>query len=97
MCLDQPPVPSLATVLMNIPTIPFIIALLLSVHGWRKRSLSADGAVTAFVVGILMMAGGTRVFGVALIGFYLAGSRATKCECFKLAVKEMRLINGRTK
>ena len=76
---------------MDIPIIPFAIALLLSAHGWQKRSLSADGAVTAFVVGILTMAGGTRVFGVALIGFYVAGSRATKCECFwKAVLKEMK-------
>jgi len=65
---------------MDIPTVPLILALFLSAHGWRKGSLSASGAATAFVVGLLMMAGGTSVFGVALIGFYLAGSRATKCE-----------------
>jgi len=65
---------------MDVPILPFILALVLSGHGWRKGSLSPSGAVTAFMVGLLMMAGGTRVFGVALIGFYLAGSRATKCE-----------------
>ena len=65
---------------MDTPIIPFVLSLLLSVHGWRKKSLSPSGALTAFVVGLLTMAGGTRVFGVALIGFYLVGSRATKCE-----------------
>lgn len=59
---------------------PFLIALLLSGHGLRKKSLSPSGALTAFVVGFLMMSGGVRVFGLALIALYLAGSRATKCE-----------------
>ncbi|KAF8966823.1 integral membrane protein DUF92-domain-containing protein [Flammula alnicola] len=58
--------------------VPFALALLLSGHGLRKKSLSPSGALAAFVVGFLMMAGGIRVFGVALIGFYLVGSRATK-------------------
>jgi len=55
-----------------------VLAVLLSGHGWRRKSLSPSGALTAFVVGLLMMAGDTRTFGVALIGFYLSGSRATK-------------------
>lgn len=59
---------------------PFLIALLLSGHGLRKKSLSPSGAFAALVVGFLMMSGGVRVFGLALIALYLAGSRATKCE-----------------
>lgn len=59
---------------------PFLIALLLSGHGLRKKSLSPSGASTALVVGFLMMSGGVRAFGLALIALYLAGSRATKCE-----------------
>lgn len=58
--------------------LPLFLAILLSVHGLRKKSLSPSGAVTAFVIGFLTMAGGLRMFGVALIGFYLIGSRATK-------------------
>ncbi|KNZ82297.1 Transmembrane protein 19, partial [Termitomyces sp. J132] len=54
------------------------IASLLSVHGLRRRSLSPSGAATAFAVGFLTFAGALRVFGVALIVFYLIGSRATK-------------------
>ncbi|KAF9530068.1 integral membrane protein DUF92-domain-containing protein [Crepidotus variabilis] len=65
---------------MDIPIISFLLSLLLSGHGLRKRSLSLGGAATAFFVGLFTMAGGTRVFGVALIGFYLVGSRATKCK-----------------
>ncbi|KDR66176.1 hypothetical protein GALMADRAFT_81162 [Galerina marginata CBS 339.88] len=63
---------------MQIPLVPLALASLLSGHGLRKHSLSPSGALAALVVGFLMMAGGTRVFGVTLIGFYLVGSRATK-------------------
>lgn len=60
--------------------LPLFLAILLSVHGLRRKSLSPSGAVTAFVVGFLTMAGALRAFGVALIGFYLIGSWATKCQ-----------------
>ncbi|KAG7444122.1 uncharacterized protein BT62DRAFT_987973 [Guyanagaster necrorhizus] len=63
---------------MEIPYVALLIATLLAVHGLRKKSLSFSGAVTAFIVGTLMMAGDTKVFGVALIFFYLVGSRATR-------------------
>jgi hypothetical protein len=59
---------------------PFLTILLLSGHGLRKKSLSPSGALTAVVVGSLMLSGGVRAFGLALIALYLAGSRATKCE-----------------
>ncbi|THU94818.1 hypothetical protein K435DRAFT_756217 [Dendrothele bispora CBS 962.96] len=62
----------------TVPYIPLLLATALSVHGLRRKSLSPNGAATAFVVGLCMVAGGTRVFGVSLIVFYLMGSRATK-------------------
>ncbi|KIK71196.1 hypothetical protein GYMLUDRAFT_235552 [Collybiopsis luxurians FD-317 M1] len=62
----------------SVPYIPLALASLLSLHGLRKKSLSSGGAATAFFVGLLMMAGNCRVFGVSLIVFYLTGSRATK-------------------
>ncbi|KAJ3793420.1 integral membrane protein DUF92-domain-containing protein [Lentinula aff. detonsa] len=64
--------------LESLPLIPLLFAALLSAHGLRKKSLSPGGAATAFIVGLLMMAGGVKVFGVSLIVFYLTGSRATK-------------------
>lgn len=63
---------------IGIPVIPFLLALGLSAHGYRKGSLSPSGAIVAFVVGLGMMSGGTRAFGWELIVFYLLGSRATK-------------------
>lgn len=65
---------------MQIPLLSVVLALLLSAHGLRRKSLSPGGALAALVVGFLMMTGGSSVFGVGLIGFYLVGSRATKCE-----------------
>lgn len=66
--------------LKDVPVTAVALATLLSLHGLRKKSLSPDGALTAFVVGMGTMAGGLKVFGVTLIGFYLLGSRATKCK-----------------
>lgn len=62
----------------DLPIVPFVLASFLGVHGLRKRSLSPSGALAAFLVGLLMMAVPLHTFGVALIVFYLAGSRATK-------------------
>ena len=61
-----------------IRPIPLVLALFLSVHGLRKRSLSPSGAAAAFAVGYTMMAVPLVAFGVSLIVFYLTGSRATK-------------------
>lgn len=54
------------------------LALLLSVHGLRSKSLSPSGAGGAFVVATIMMAVPLRIFGISCIAFYLLGSRATK-------------------
>ncbi|KAJ3825746.1 integral membrane protein DUF92-domain-containing protein [Lentinula raphanica] len=64
--------------LESVPLIPLLVSSLLSFNGLRKKSLSPGGAATAFIVGLLMMAGGLKVFGISLIVFYLTGSRATK-------------------
>ncbi len=65
--------------MVSIPfNTPLILACALSLHGLRKRSLSPSGAAAAFFVGYTMLAVPPRTFGVALIIFYLAGSRATK-------------------
>ncbi|KAF7301889.1 Integral membrane family protein [Mycena indigotica] len=67
--------------------VSLLLPTLLAAHGLRKKSLSQSGAITAFVVGFLMISGSTgkpgvdlglKVWGASLIGFYLIGSRATK-------------------
>ncbi|KAF9442918.1 hypothetical protein P691DRAFT_680567 [Macrolepiota fuliginosa MF-IS2] len=58
--------------------VPLVLALGLSAHGIRKKSLSPSGALTAFFVGYGSLSGGLWAFGITLIGFYLIGSRATK-------------------
>lgn len=64
--------------LAEFPYAPFFLALYLGSSGIRKGSLSPSGGLAAFVVGFAMMSARLRVFGVALIVFYLAGSKATK-------------------
>ena len=61
-----------------VPSTAFSLASLLAGHGLRKRSLSPSGAAAAFAVGYTMMSVRLYAFGVALIVFYLTGSRATK-------------------
>ncbi|EST07419.1 Protein of unknown function DUF92, TMEM19 [Kalmanozyma brasiliensis GHG001] len=65
--------------------IPLGIAGYLGFSGYRKGSLSLDGAITAGLVGYASMANPFVGFGLTLITFYLAGSRATK---FKAQIKE---------
>jgi len=54
------------------------LALLLALRGLRSTSLSKSGAVAALLYGYTTLASPLRVFGVCLLGFYLAGSKATK-------------------
>jgi len=61
-----------------------LLPLLLSVQGAQKGTLSPSGVMTAFVVGYGSLSGGLWGFGVTLIGFYMIGSRATKCKFWNL-------------
>ncbi|CAK5262985.1 unnamed protein product [Mycena citricolor] len=66
---------------MRMPDISIVsitLPLLLAGHGFRKKSLSTSGALTALVVGFLMFVGSLKTWGISLILFYLIGSRATK-------------------
>jgi len=67
------------------------LALLLGTHGLRKGSLAPSGAIAASALGFLTLASPLRVFGVTLLAFYFAGSRATK---YKASVKA-KLEGGR--
>ncbi|KAF8882951.1 integral membrane protein DUF92-domain-containing protein [Infundibulicybe gibba] len=58
--------------------VPLILSLGLSFHGLRKGSLSPSGSLAAFLVGFGTLNAPIHVFGVALLIFYLTGSRATK-------------------
>lgn len=76
-----------ASCLLSMPRISVLSILLptlLAVHGLSKKSLSTSGAITAFFVGFVMISGSLKLWGVSLIGFYLLGSRATKCMCRNL-------------
>lgn len=64
--------------------IPLGIATYLGYSGYRKGSLSLDGALTATIVGYATMANPFVGYGLNLITFYLTGSKATK---FKASIK----------
>lgn len=64
--------------------LPLAIAGYLGLSGYRKGSLSLDGAITAGLVGYASMANPFVGYGLTLITFYLTGSKATK---FKASVK----------
>jgi len=50
------------------------LAACMSVRGYRKGSLSANGAVASAAVGVLHLTSGVT-FGVVLICFYLTSSK----------------------
>ncbi|GAA5841006.1 hypothetical protein JCM3766R1_006636 [Sporobolomyces carnicolor] len=57
-----------------------VLAILLAARGLRSTSLSRSGAVAALVLGYVTLASPLRLFGTCLLGFYLAGSKATKVK-----------------
>lgn len=59
----------------------FAIAVLAAARGYRSGSLDPGGAAAAALLGYSALANPLSVFGVCLLGFYLAGSRATKVRC----------------
>ncbi|KAI1783832.1 hypothetical protein LXA43DRAFT_1129445 [Ganoderma leucocontextum] len=73
-----------------LPSIALSLVSLLAGHGLRKRSLSPSGAAAAFAVGYTMMSVRLSAFSVALIVFYLTGSRATK---FGKALKQQECLH----
>ncbi|GAA5883008.1 hypothetical protein JCM16303_006787 [Sporobolomyces ruberrimus] len=63
------------------PHLPsLLISTLLALRGLRSTSLSTSGAIAALAFGYATLASPLRLFGVCLLGFYLAGSRATKVK-----------------
>ncbi|KAJ6628932.1 integral membrane protein DUF92-domain-containing protein [Mycena sp. CBHHK59/15] len=87
--------------------ISLLLPTLLAAHGLSKKSLSPTGALTAFFVGFAMISGSTggpggeglglKVWGVSLIGFYLLGSRATKCTVPMPSALNQSISDGKSK
>lgn len=67
------------------------ISTLLSIQSLHKGSLSTSGAIAAWLVGYAHLANPTKVFGVGLIFFYLAGSSVTKVS-FRLCDSVFRFL-----
>ncbi|BGP28033.1 hypothetical protein JCM10295v2_007020 [Rhodotorula toruloides] len=64
------------------------LAVLVAWRGTRSGSLNASGGLAAATLGYTALASPLAVFGVCLLGFYLAGSRATKVKAVVKATYE---------
>ncbi|KAJ1498281.1 Transmembrane protein 19 [Coelomomyces lativittatus] len=58
--------------------VAFCIPFVFAIHGYKKKSLSLDGAITAFFVGVLAFSCSHPLFPALPLVFYLAGSKMTK-------------------
>ena len=57
--------------------ITFLLAIAMSIKGYRKKSLSKSGALGAFIVGGLTLGTSYR-FGITMLNFYITSSALTK-------------------
>lgn len=71
-----------------------LFAFVLSFHGYRKKSLTASGSISAFFVGWCMMSCGF-VFGIILIAFYYSSSKWSKWRKSVKLKMEQGEENGR--
>lgn len=76
--------PHHAHTMTDLYPLPLALSSYLGYSGYRKGSLSLDGAITASLVGYASMANPFLGYGLTLITFYLTGSKATK---FKASIK----------
>ncbi|GAA5820346.1 hypothetical protein JCM3770_002776 [Rhodotorula araucariae] len=70
--------------LMQLYPGALLTATLVAVRGLRSHSLDSSGALAAALLGYAALASPLKVFAACLLGFYFAGSKATKV---KTAVK----------
>lgn len=56
----------------------FCLSTLLVVYTQKKKSLSKDGAVGAFILGMATFSSSFNVFTVVLLAFFLSSSKLTK-------------------
>ena len=68
--------------LINQAALAIVIASLMALRGYKRKSLTGNGAVAAWVVGFSSIIFGTR--GFLLLLFYLVGTKATK---YKMKLK----------
>lgn len=69
--------------LVNQTLLAFAIASLMALRGYKRKSLTASGAVAAWTVGFCSIISGMR--GFLLLLFYLIGTKATK---YKIKLKQ---------
>lgn len=69
--------------LLRQAILAFAIATLMAYRGYKRKSLTTNGAVTAWIVGFLSITLGMR--GFLLLLFYIVGTKATK---YKSTIKK---------
>jgi uncharacterized protein (TIGR00297 family) len=70
------------------------LSVLLSLHGYSKKSLDLSGAVAAFFVGVISLGSSYR-FGILLLLFYYSSSKLTKLkEDIKAKLEDEYLAGG---
>ncbi|KAI9266962.1 integral membrane protein DUF92-domain-containing protein [Sporodiniella umbellata] len=65
-----------------------VFSVLLVLHAKKKKSLSYDGRVAAFILGLVTFSSDLYVFTTVLLGFFLASSRLTKFKAEKKRLLE---------
>jgi uncharacterized membrane protein len=71
--------PSISLAIIIRVVVALMLALLLSLHGWRKKSLDFSGCITACLVGFVGVATSYRN-GILLLSFYYSSSKLTKLK-----------------
>lgn len=75
-------------------TIVVLICFLLSAHGIKKKSLSLDGAIAAFMLGLIIFSHPDISWSLILIGFYFSGSILTKYGASRKKTFEESYVEG---
>lgn len=65
-----------------------ILSTLIVVHSRRKKSLTWDGSVAAFLLGLVTFSSSLNVFTVVLLTFFLSSSKLTKFKANRKRVLE---------
>lgn len=78
---------------MNLYLCLFLCSAL-SLHGIRNKSLSFDGGIAAFLLGMIIFSQTEISWSLALIGFYFSGSALTKVGSKQKQKYEESYVHG---
>ncbi|KAI8970952.1 integral membrane protein DUF92-domain-containing protein [Pilobolus umbonatus] len=64
------------------------VSTLIVLHSRHKKSLSVDGAMAAFILGMMTFSSHLTVFTVVLLGFFVSSSKLTKFKADRKRILE---------